>query len=190
MRGPPTDPGQIALTRMPAEPSSIAHVLVSPTTAHFAAAYGDRSGYPKMPAVDEMLTIEPGRSRSNRHGQPCAAKHRAEVDLHAVIERGRIHLVDRRGRAGDPHVVDQHIETTEADANGGEQVVDRCRVGNIGNEIGLGRRVCIDHHHVGAAGGQPGGDRCADARATAGDQRSQACKIPHGSSIVVSARVS
>ncbi len=37
MRGPLTAPGQMALTRMPSGPSSIARVLVSPTTAHFDA---------------------------------------------------------------------------------------------------------------------------------------------------------
>ncbi len=34
----------MALTRMPSGPSSIAHVLVSPITPHFAATYGDRNG--------------------------------------------------------------------------------------------------------------------------------------------------
>src|SRR4051794_26768820 len=62
--GPPTEPGQMALTRIPAEPSSIAHVFVRPITAHFAAAYGERSGYPKMPALDEMLTMDPCAWRS------------------------------------------------------------------------------------------------------------------------------
>ena len=38
IRGPSTAPGQIALTRTPAGPSSIASVLVRPTIAHFAEA--------------------------------------------------------------------------------------------------------------------------------------------------------
>jgi hypothetical protein len=37
MRGPSTEPGQIALTRTPNGPSSMASVLVSPTIAHLAA---------------------------------------------------------------------------------------------------------------------------------------------------------
>src|SRR5690606_10403062 len=38
MRGPSTAPGRMALTRMPSLPSSIASVLVKPTTAHLEAA--------------------------------------------------------------------------------------------------------------------------------------------------------
>ena len=38
MRGPATDPGQIALTRMPSPPSSIDSDFVNPITAHFDAA--------------------------------------------------------------------------------------------------------------------------------------------------------
>ena len=38
------EPGQMALTRMPSGPSSIASVLVKPITAHLEAAYGERLG--------------------------------------------------------------------------------------------------------------------------------------------------
>ena len=37
----------------------MAMVLVIPITAHLAAAYGERNGYPENAALDEMLTIEP-----------------------------------------------------------------------------------------------------------------------------------
>jgi hypothetical protein len=37
MRGPLTEPGQIALARMPCGPSSIATVFIRPMTPHFAA---------------------------------------------------------------------------------------------------------------------------------------------------------
>ena len=38
IRGPSTAPGQMAFTRMPAGPSSIASVFIKPMTPHFAAA--------------------------------------------------------------------------------------------------------------------------------------------------------
>ena len=44
MRSPSTMPGWIAFTRMFAGPSSIARLLVNPTTPHLAAAYAVRSG--------------------------------------------------------------------------------------------------------------------------------------------------
>ena len=40
-------------------PNSIASVFVIPTTAHLLAAYGDLSGKPKIPAVEDRLIIDP-----------------------------------------------------------------------------------------------------------------------------------
>src|SRR3954466_8406449 len=57
MRGPATEPGQIALTRMPSPPSSIDNDFEKPITAHFDAAYGERSANPKRPAADDRLTM-------------------------------------------------------------------------------------------------------------------------------------
>src|SRR4029450_2928953 len=57
IRGPATDPGQIALTRMPSLPSSIDSDFVNPITPHFDAAYGVRSGKPNRPAADERLAM-------------------------------------------------------------------------------------------------------------------------------------
>src|SRR5690348_3090805 len=57
MRRPATDPGQMALTRMPSPPSSIDNVFVNPITAHFEAAYGVRSGKPNRPAADERFVM-------------------------------------------------------------------------------------------------------------------------------------
>src|SRR6476661_2275396 len=56
--GPLTAPGQIALTRILSGPSSIARVLVSPTTAHFDAEYALRPAMPSRPAAEERFTIE------------------------------------------------------------------------------------------------------------------------------------
>src|SRR4051812_5514600 len=57
MRRPATDPGQMALTRMPSPPSSIDKDFVNPITAHFDAAYGVRSGKPNRPAAEERLVM-------------------------------------------------------------------------------------------------------------------------------------
>src|SRR4051794_20790958 len=57
MRGPATEPGQMALTRMPSAPSSIDRDLVKPITAHFDDAYGVRIGKPKRPAADDRLAM-------------------------------------------------------------------------------------------------------------------------------------
>ena len=66
MRSPSTDPGQITLTRMPNSPTSMASVLPRPTTAYLEAAYGDRIGYPVMPAVEAVNRIEPPPASCNR----------------------------------------------------------------------------------------------------------------------------
>ena len=52
-------PGHTALTLILNLPSSIAKVFVTPIIAHLLAAYGERSGKPSIPAVDDMFTIEP-----------------------------------------------------------------------------------------------------------------------------------
>src|SRR5207253_8335327 len=57
MRRPATEPGQIALTRMPSSPNSIDSDFVNPITAHLEAAYGVRSGKPKRPAADERFVM-------------------------------------------------------------------------------------------------------------------------------------
>src|SRR5579871_3541147 len=59
MRGPSTAPGRTALTRMLSGPSSMARLLVKPTTAHLEAEYGVRRGNPKRPAADDRLTMAP-----------------------------------------------------------------------------------------------------------------------------------
>jgi len=58
IRLPLTLPGQIALTRTPAPPNSIANVFVNPITAHLAAVYGERNGNPKKEALEAILIIE------------------------------------------------------------------------------------------------------------------------------------
>ena len=52
-------PGHTAFTLILNLPSSIANVFVTPIIAHLLAAYGDLSGKPSIPAVDEILIIEP-----------------------------------------------------------------------------------------------------------------------------------
>ena len=59
IRSPETEPGQIALTRILNFPSSIANDLVTPIIAHLDAAYGVLNGNPKIPAVEDKLTIDP-----------------------------------------------------------------------------------------------------------------------------------
>ena len=52
-------PGHTALTVMPAEPSSIAHVWVSRMIPDLAAQYAPSVGMPRLPACDDTLTIAP-----------------------------------------------------------------------------------------------------------------------------------
>ena len=59
MRSPSTFPGWMQFTRTLSGPASIARLLVKPTTAHFAAAYGVRSGKPSRPATEDRLMMLP-----------------------------------------------------------------------------------------------------------------------------------
>jgi hypothetical protein len=57
--GPLTASGIIALTWMPASPSSIDSVLVKPMRPHFVVAYGLRFGYPIRPPSDDIMMMTP-----------------------------------------------------------------------------------------------------------------------------------
>jgi len=57
-----THPGTIALTRIPAPASSSAAHRVMPRTTHMLAWYGMRPGAPPIPAMDDMLIIDPDRA--------------------------------------------------------------------------------------------------------------------------------
>jgi len=52
-------PGQTALTLILNLPSSIASDFVTPIAAHLLAAYGVRKGKPSIPAVEDILIIDP-----------------------------------------------------------------------------------------------------------------------------------
>src|SRR6185312_10011959 len=84
IRAPATEPGQIALTRMPSRPSSIASDLVRPITAHFEAAYGERIGKPKRPAADERLAML-GLPLFLSHGMARCAQRNCPVRLTASV---------------------------------------------------------------------------------------------------------
>jgi hypothetical protein len=65
-----------------------------------------------------------------------ATEHRTEVDANTLVERLRIHVLDRGSRAGHTDVVDEHVEAAKRVTHVGEQVVDRRSVGDVGDEIG------------------------------------------------------
>src|SRR5689334_3961010 len=84
MRAPSTEPGQIALTRMPDGPSSIDSDLVKPITPHFDAAYGVRLGKPKRPAADDRLAML-ALSLARNSGIACFAHRNCPVRLTASV---------------------------------------------------------------------------------------------------------
>jgi hypothetical protein len=59
MRLPFITPGKTAFTLILNFPNSIAAVCVNPIIAHLLDAYGERSGNPNIPAVEDILIIEP-----------------------------------------------------------------------------------------------------------------------------------
>ena len=105
-----------------------------------------------------------------------------------MIEGVGIHLLDRRGRAGDADVVDQHVETAEPLDDFGEEPLDIRRVGNIGHDVGIGCRICVDHHDPRSPSGEGGGDRRADADPPPVTSAAQPLKILGHASILTQVR--
>src|SRR3546814_13894791 len=57
-------PGCTELTRMPSGPRSMAAVFESPRRPHLLATYAPPDGSPTIPALEEMLMIDPPPARS------------------------------------------------------------------------------------------------------------------------------
>jgi hypothetical protein len=118
------------------------------------------------------------RRLEQRHRAARAVEHAVQVDGDRAVPIGDADVLDRRGRPGDPGVVDQHVETAEMRRGCVEHRVHLCRNGDVGNHSADVRargaesaeRIAID-----VAGVQPGagiGESLNERATDAGGARS------------------
>ena len=143
-------------------------------------------GVPAKKVLEQMLIDAPGLAGRLAHqvGARARLTMKVPVRLTSMILRQCVEIDIVPGdERHDRGVVDEDVDAARRASYLGEQRLDRCRIGNValrprmrrsadrcGRRLGA-LRVDVADDDARAIGGQPRGDRLADALRRAGDER-------------------
>ena len=129
-----------------------------------------------------------------RQGSLNAHEHAQHIDVQLVPELRQRQVFDRTER-GDPGIVDQHIDPRDRGNRRSPRFLARhIQFHEPGADVRsqriAARHIDIGHDHAGPFGGIGAGNRLAQSRCPAGDERGLSCKHGHGFALPVQIRTS